>query len=78
MDTVTKILEQVVNKVAELPEAEQESLAQYLLEHFSDILDEAQWAQSFAESPDVLDQLAAEAEQSIHEDSTEPLENLWK
>jgi hypothetical protein len=55
---MTKLLEKAFKKASELPEAEQNALAKWLLEELES---EKKWEKQFAESEDVLDRLADEA-----------------
>ncbi len=55
---MTKLLEKAFKKVSKLPEAEQNTVAKWLLEELEA---EKEWAKKFAESEDVLDRLAEEA-----------------
>jgi hypothetical protein len=55
----------VVQKIDSLPSGEQELLAQYLSNHFYEVLDEARWEQLFSRSSSTLDQFAAEVDEAI-------------
>jgi len=55
---MTKLLERAFEEAAKLPEAEQDSLAQVLLE---ELASERRWDQLFDQSHDLLADLAAEA-----------------
>ena len=55
---MTKLLERAFEEVAKLPESEQDSIAQALLE---ELASEHRWDQLFAQSHDLLGDLAAEA-----------------
>jgi hypothetical protein len=55
---MTKLLEKAFEEAAKLPESEQDSLAQVLLE---ELASERRWDQLFAQSHDLLSDLAAEA-----------------
>ena len=59
---MTELLQQVVNRVRQLPDSEQDAIAAMILDELED---EARWDAAFAASPDVLSQLAAEAEEDI-------------
>jgi hypothetical protein len=55
---MTKLLEQAIAKVMQLPETEQDAIAAFILE---DLEDEARWDRAFSQSQDMLVKLAAEA-----------------
>lgn len=55
---MTKLLEQAIAKVMQLPETEQDAIAAFILE---EIEDEARWDRAFSQSQDMLAKLAAEA-----------------
>ena len=55
---MTKLLEEVFEKVSQLPEKEQDAVASLVLEELSS---EQQWDESFQRSQDVLADLASEA-----------------
>jgi hypothetical protein len=55
---MTKLLEEAFKKASELPETEQDTLAKWLLEELES---EREWDRMFADSPDILRQLANEA-----------------
>ncbi|MBX9254483.1 hypothetical protein H1Q63_11085 [Desmonostoc muscorum CCALA 125] len=55
---MTKLLEQAIARVKQLPETEQDAIAALILEELED---EARWDKAFAQSHDVLAELAAAA-----------------
>jgi hypothetical protein len=55
---MTKLLEKAFENASKLPETEQNILAKWLLEELEA---ERKWDRAFAESEDLLDQLADEA-----------------
>jgi hypothetical protein len=55
---MTQLLENAFSEASLLPEADQNALAQWLLE---EIHSERRWMKAFAESADVLEKLADEA-----------------
>ena len=61
----------VVSPSAELPEEEQDAIAGILL---SEMEDEKKWAESFRNSPDVLEKMSQEALKEIRAGMTEPLD----
>ena len=56
---MTKMLEEVLAQVKQLPEEMHDAIAALIME---ELKDEARWDAAFAGSHDVLEQLAAEAE----------------
>lgn len=55
---MTPLLQEAFNKVAALPEAEQDEFARFIL---AELESDARWKALFAASPDVLTMLAEEA-----------------
>ena len=60
---MTKLLESVVLRLRELPETEQDEMAQRIL---ADLEDEEHWEEKFAHSQDTLSRLATKARADIH------------
>lgn len=67
---MTKLLEQAFERAAELPDVEQNALAKWLLEELEA---ERRWDKRFAESRDLLDQLADEALEAHRTGKTKPM-----
>lgn len=55
---MTQLLEQAFNEAAKLPEVEQNQMARWLL---LELASEKRWEKAFAESEDLLSELADEA-----------------
>ena len=68
---MTKLLEEAMQRVAELPEDEQDAVAALVL---AELESEDRWDKGFAGSQDALAELAAEAAELDEEGSTTPLE----
>ncbi len=68
---MTKLLEQAMQRVAQLPEDEQDAVAALVL---AELESEGRWDKGFAENQDTLAELAAEAAQLDEEGATKPLE----
>ena len=68
---MTDMLEKAVSQAEQLPEDQQDAIASLILE---EIEDEARWDAAFARSPDVLERLAAEAEEEDRQGLTEELD----
>lgn len=67
---MTKLLESVVLRLRELPETEQDEMAQRIL---ADLEDEERWDEKFAHSQDTLSRLAAKARADIQAGKTQPM-----
>jgi len=68
---MTKLLEKVFAEVSKLPEIEQNKVAKWLLD---ELASERRWEKAFAESEDVLSQLADEALEEHRQGKTKPLD----
>lgn len=68
---MTDMLEKAVAQARQLPEEQQDAIAALILE---EIEDEARWDTAFARSPDVLERLAAEAEEEDRQGLTDELD----
>ena len=68
---MTQLLEKAFQEASKLSELEQNSLAQWLID---EILSEKKWEKAFAESEDILDQLADEAIMEHAQGKTKPLD----
>jgi hypothetical protein len=67
---MTQMLEEAIRVVKELPEPEQDAIAAAML---AEVEDERRWAESFARSHDVLEELAREALEEHRAGRTLPL-----
>ena len=68
---MTKQLEKAFEEASKLPEVEQNALAKWLLD---ELHSEREWAQTFAESEDVLERLANEAMEEKRKGEVTPLD----
>ncbi|MFN8473158.1 MAG: hypothetical protein U0822_13300 [Anaerolineae bacterium] len=68
---MTGLLEKAFAEAAKLSEPEQDSLAQWILE---ELHSEQRWDTAFAQSSDILHQLAEEALAEYRAGKTEPLD----
>ncbi len=68
---MTKLLDQAFDKARKLPEREQNSIADLILDELED---EARWDKAFAASPRALATLAKEAAAEDRAKKTEPLD----
>lgn len=67
---MTRLLENAFKKASKLPVVDQNALAKWLLEELES---EKKWEQMFAESEDILDNLANEALEDHKKGKTKPL-----
>lgn len=68
---MTKLLEKAFEEASKLPELDQNAFARWLID---EIISEKKWEEAFAESEDVLDQLANEALMEDAKGKTKPLD----
>jgi hypothetical protein len=68
---MTKLLEQAIAKIKNLPDNEQDTIAAIILEELED---EMKWEQAFSNSQDLLASLAAEAIQEYQGGETQELD----
>ena len=68
---MTKLLEQAIAKIKNLPDNEQDIIATIIIE---EIEDEIQWEKAFADSQDILAKLAAEAMTEYRAGKTQELD----
>jgi hypothetical protein len=67
---MTALLEKAFEQATQLPAVEQNALAKWLLD---ELRSEKKWSEAFAESEDVLEQLADEALAAKRQGKTTPL-----
>jgi len=68
---MAKLLDKAFEEASRLPEIEQNSLAKWVLEELEV---DKKWDKAFAESEDILDQLANEALEAHKQGKTKPLD----
>jgi hypothetical protein len=68
---MTPTLEKAISRARQLPDEQQDAIATLILE---EIADEVRWDAAFARSHDVLERLAAEAEDEDRRGQTEVLD----
>ncbi len=68
---MTEMLEKAIARARQLPEDQQDTIAALILE---EIEDDARWDAAFVGSHDVLERLAAEAEEEDRKGLTEELD----
>ena len=67
---MTELLEKAIAELAKLPEAQQENMAQWILD---ELADEARWDQAFAGSLPQLEKLGKKALDDYHAGRTQEL-----
>ena len=67
---MTQLLEEAIAKVQQLPDAEQDAIAQLILD---ELADEQQWDEAFARSQDTLSHLANQVRNAIRAGKVKPL-----
>jgi hypothetical protein len=70
---MTTLLAKAFDEATRLPDMEQNALAKWLLDELED---DRKWSKTFAESEDVLDQLADESLQAKKQGKTAPLDHF--
>ncbi|MDP9310815.1 MAG: hypothetical protein M3R24_07960 [Chloroflexota bacterium] len=67
---MTQLLDEAMTRVQQLPPAEQDAIAQLILD---ELADDERWDAAFARSQDALSRLAAKVRADIHASKTTPL-----
>jgi DNA phosphorothioation-dependent restriction protein DptG len=71
---VTPAVNTIIKMIEQLPEADQEKVAQHLREYLADLEDEEKWDEAFAKSQDKLVHAAREACKQISEGKSVPMD----
>lgn len=71
---VTPAVNTIIKMIEQLPESEQNRLADHLREYLAELEDEQKWDESFAKSKDNLSYAAREARKQIAEGKSEPMD----
>lgn len=71
---VTPAVNTIIKMIEQLPEADQERVAEHLREYLADLEDDEQWDQAFARSQDKLIQAAREARKQVADGNSEPMD----
>ncbi len=76
---VTPAVNTIIKMIEQLPESDQDKVAEHLREYLAELEDEEKWDESFAKSQDELIYAAREARKQIAEDKSEPMDfdKLW-
>jgi hypothetical protein len=67
-------LSKFIQRVEQLPDGEQNLLADYLQQHLDDVLDNARWEQSFGRSKTLFQKMRGEVDEAIRTDNVAPLD----
>ncbi len=71
---VTPAVNTIIKMIEQLPESEQDRVAEHLREYLAELEDEEKWDEAFAKSQDKLIQAAHEARKQIAEGKSEPMD----
>ena len=71
---VTPAVNTIIKMIEQLPESDQERVAEHLREYLAELEDEQKWDEAFAKSQDKLAHAAREARKQITEGKSEPMD----
>jgi hypothetical protein len=71
---VTPAVNTIIKMIEQLPESDQERVAEHLREYLATLEDEEKWDDVFAKSQDKLGNAAREARKQIAEGKSEPMD----
>ena len=71
---VTPAVNTIIKMIEQLPESDQERVAEHLREYLATLEDEEKWDEAFAKSQDKLMDAARDARQQIAEGKSEPMD----
>jgi hypothetical protein len=71
---VTPAVNTIIKMIEQLPESDQERVAEHLCEYLADLEDEEKWEGVFARSQDKLVYAAREARNQLAEGKSEPMD----
>ena len=71
---VTPAVNTIIKMIEQLPESDQERVAEHLREYLAELEDEQKWDEAFAKSQDKLIYAAREARKQIIEGKSEPMD----
>lgn len=71
---VTPALNTIIKMIEQLPEPDQERVAEHLREYLAELEDDEKWDEAFAKSQDKLVYAAREARKEIAEGKSEPMD----
>ncbi|MGB8983417.1 MAG: hypothetical protein WCC12_16215 [Anaerolineales bacterium] len=71
---VTPAVNTIIKMIEQLPESDQERVAEHLREYLAELEDEEKWDAAFSKSQDKLVYAAREARKQIAEGKSEPMD----
>jgi hypothetical protein len=71
---VTPAVNTIIKMIEQLPEPDQERVAEHLREYLADLEDEEKWDETFAKSQNKLIYAAREARKQIAEGKSKPMD----
>ncbi len=71
---VTPAVNTIIKMIEQLPESDQERVAEHLREYLAELEDDEKWDDAFAKSQDKLVYAAREARKQIAEEKSEPMD----
>ncbi|HEX9385886.1 MAG TPA: hypothetical protein VF918_06165 [Anaerolineales bacterium] len=71
---VTPAVNTIIKMIEQLPESDQERVAEHLREYLAELDDDEKWDEAFAKSQDKLIYAAREARKQIAEGKSEPMD----
>ncbi len=71
---VTPAVNTIIKMIEQLPESDQERVAEHLREYLAELEDDEKWDEAFAKSQDKLIYAAREARKQIAEGKSEPMD----
>jgi len=71
---VTPAVNTIIKMIEQLPESDQERVAEHLREYLAELEDEEKWDESFAQSQDKLIYVAREVAKQTAEGIAEPMD----
>jgi hypothetical protein len=71
---VTPAVNTIIKMIEQLPESDQERVAEHLREYLAELEEEQMWDETFAKSRDKLVDAAREARRQIAEGKSEPMD----
>jgi DNA phosphorothioation-dependent restriction protein DptG len=71
---VTPAVNTIIKMIEQLPESDQERVAEHLREYLAELEDEEKWGETFSKSQDKLVYAAREARKQIAEGKSKPMD----
>jgi len=71
---VTPAVNTIIKMIEQLPESDQERVAEHLREYLAELDDDEKWDEAFAKSQDKIIYAAREARKQIVEGKSEPMD----